>query len=66
MRDGTQIKMGISPRPPIISIPHLALCHPAIVLPTLLIPLYQQSQYGRWDIPVQAKDTDALLAYSHS
>lgn len=35
-------------------------------LPHPLIPLYQQSQRGRWDICVQPLDTDTLLTYSHS
>lgn len=65
MRDGTQIIMGISPRPPIISIPHLPSLYgraypvpPCDGLAHPLIPVYQQTQYGRWDIPEQARDTD--------
>lgn len=57
--DGIQIT--ICPRPPIISIPHYGKAYPVAPCDGLahpLIPVFQQSQYGRWDIPLQAKDTD--------
>lgn len=61
----------------LLTIAKVTLYHPAMVFPTpcwshqphptpisLTILLHQQSQHSRWDIPVQAKGTHTLLAYS--